>query len=121
MAIEDRIKELRLSLNLSRNEFGKRLGVSQDVINNIELKRNKNPLSDVFISGVCSVFGVSEAWLCLGEGDMYLSKEETLLNDLQKTYNLSDKATQIIESFVKLPTTTREIIIDGLCQLLNNK
>ena len=39
MIMNSRIKELRKSLKLSQTDFGKHLGVSRDVINNIENKR----------------------------------------------------------------------------------
>ena len=67
--IDERIRELRKSQNFSQAEFGKKLGVSRDVINNLEQKR-VTP-SDLIINMICAKFGVNEKWLRTGEGEMF--------------------------------------------------
>ena len=37
--MKDRIKAIRIALKLSQREFGERLGVSRDVISNLEYGR----------------------------------------------------------------------------------
>ena len=43
MEINERIRELRKSLNMSQTEFAKQLGTTRDVIGNIEYDRLKRP------------------------------------------------------------------------------
>lgn len=68
----DRIKALRQALGLSQTEFGTRIGVTQNYIWMIESE--KRIPSDRTIADICRVFGVSEAWLRDGVGEMIPNK-----------------------------------------------
>lgn len=60
-------------MELSQNEFGERLGVSRDVINNIEHNRLSRPeQKEPLYRLICQEFNVNECWLRTGEGDMFL-------------------------------------------------
>lgn len=66
--INERIKHLRNDvLNLSRAAFGERIGVSGDVINNLE--RGRVEPKEPIIKLICSEFHVDYIWLTTGEGD----------------------------------------------------
>lgn len=65
--MNERIKELRLELGLTQEEFGRRLGVTRGAITNIEL--NKVDPKPLFVSLICREFNVNEQWLRTGEGD----------------------------------------------------
>ena len=65
----NRVKELRLALNLTQSEFAKSLGISQQTLSGVE--NEVRPLTDHTIVTICSVYGVDEHWLRTGEGDMY--------------------------------------------------
>lgn len=71
--MNERIKQLRKSLNLTRAAFGKRLGVSGDVINNLE--RGRVEPKEMIIKLICKEFGVSYQWLVNGLGEMNDSDE----------------------------------------------
>ena len=64
----ERIRELRKSLGLTQKEFADRIGIKPTAIANYENGRNA-PI-DAVVSLICREFGVSEAWLRDGEGDM---------------------------------------------------
>ena len=70
--MNERIKELRLKLGLSQDEFGRRLGVTRGAITNIEL--NKVEPKPLFIDLMCREFHVSETWLRTGNGEMFQPK-----------------------------------------------
>lgn len=76
--MHERVLALRKHLGLSRAAFGEKLGVSGDVINNIE--RGRVELKDLLFSHMCSVYNVSEKWLKTGEGEMFtpLTQDEEL-------------------------------------------
>ena len=81
MEIRDRIKATRKQLGMSQAEFGKRLGVSRDSINDIENGRLKKPeQKEPLYRLICTEFGVSERWLRTGDGDMFapLSRDEEI-------------------------------------------
>jgi transcriptional regulator with XRE-family HTH domain len=67
--LNKRIEELRKSLSLSRAAFGEEIGVSGDVINNLE--RGRVDVKDHMIILICQKFNVNETWLRTGEGEMF--------------------------------------------------
>lgn len=64
--MNERLKMLRETLELSQDEFGKRIGAARNTIANYELGR-RNP-SNTTIKAICKEFGVNEVWLRTGEG-----------------------------------------------------
>lgn len=70
MEIYERIRYLRKhELSLSQSEFGQKLGVNRDVINNIENDRLKRPdQKEPLYKLICKEFHVSYDWLINGNG-----------------------------------------------------
>ena len=54
--MHNRIKMVRESLQLSQREFGEKLGVSRDVISNIEYGRVQP--KELLVRHICDLFGV---------------------------------------------------------------
>ncbi len=67
--MNSRIKTVREALKLSQREFGEKLGVSRDVISNLEYGRVQP--KELFINHICDLFGVNGQWLQSGEGPMF--------------------------------------------------
>ena len=64
----EQIKRLRKHYKMTQNEFGEKIGVSRDVLNNIE---NKGIVpSEPTIKLIISEFGVNREWLETGSGKM---------------------------------------------------
>lgn len=59
--MKNRIRKLREDKGLSRNDFGAKMYVSQDVINNVE--RGRVEPSGLLIKCICDTYGVKEDWL----------------------------------------------------------
>lgn len=68
--MRNRIKAVRKALGLSQRAFGEKLGVSRDVINNIEFGR-VSP-KELFLQHMCELYKVNEHWLNSGEGEMFV-------------------------------------------------
>lgn len=68
--VNQRILEVRKKLKLSQTEFGKEIGVSRGVINNIDL--NIVQAKPLLIQQICKAYNVSETWLTTGEGEMFV-------------------------------------------------
>ena len=67
--MNERIKELRLKLGLSQEDFGRRLGVGRGAITNIEL--NKVEPKPLFVDLICEQFRVNKEWLETGKEPMF--------------------------------------------------
>ena len=67
--MSDRIKAIRKALGLSQREFGERLGVSRDVVSNLEYGRVYP--KELTLRHICKLYGVNLHWLQTGEGEMF--------------------------------------------------
>lgn len=106
MDVNERITALRKSLNLTQQEFARRIGSSRDVIANIDGKRN--PPSQIVLTAICREFNVSYAWLKDGSGDMLLPPDE---DDAVNRLMLgdSDFAKFVFRALAKLPPEAWEM------------
>lgn len=68
--MNERLKKLRKTLDLTQQKFGERIGVKGNTIAQYELGRNE-PI-DAVINLICREFNVNEEWLRTGTGDMFL-------------------------------------------------
>lgn len=108
--MSNRIKAVREALKLSQREFGEKLGVSRDVISNIEY--NRVAPKELLLRHMCELYHVNQHWLETGDGEMFLDDpdetsrlEEALkifkslrpefqdyaLEQIRKLYELQDK------------------------------
>lgn len=81
------LKKLRKSLDLSQDAFGKKLCVTGVTISRIE--SGSREATDAFIQLVSKTFGVSEAWLRTGEGEMATVSPQTVVDQMAIDYELS--------------------------------
>ena len=113
--MNERIKKLRKTLDLTQREFGERIGVKGNTIAQYELGRNE-PI-DAVISLICREYGVSEEWLKNGSGEMFeeipeedvysRAAAEALKNDdalaiegMKLYYSLSPEARKAAEEYI---------------------
>ena len=83
--MNSRIKAIRKEIKkngkpISQEEFGYRLGVSRDVIANLERTTNPVAPTEQMLKLICREFNVNETWLRTGEGEMFnaLSRDEQI-------------------------------------------
>lgn len=84
--INERVKELRTNLEMSQEEFGKKIGLSKSGISNIE--KGTRSIRERHIKLICNVFNVNESWLTLGESPVFylanaVKKLEYFINYLE--------------------------------------
>ena len=120
--VQERIQFLRKKhLKLSQAAFGDKLGVSRDVINNIE--NGRVPAKDWFVKAICSICNISEEWLRTGNSEMFVQTDSSILANLAEHYSLSPKMQVIISRFLKLDQEQRDVImgyVDGIVDDFNN-
>lgn len=72
--IGERVKQARLSLDLTQAKFGAGIGLKQNSIALIE--RGDRNLSNQAIISICREYGINESWLRTGEGKMMSGNNE---------------------------------------------
>ena len=98
--MENRVKELRNKLGLSQTTFGSSLGVSRDVINNIE--NNRVPLKSPLAKLIVNQYKVDPYWLETGKGDMFLpqTKDDAIASFMASV--LADEEESFRRRFVEM-------------------
>lgn len=102
--LHERIKYFRKEiLDVTQDEFGNKMGVSRDVINNME--RGRVNIGEDRIRLMCSVFPINEEWLRTGTGDptIELTRNQEIAAFMNDVMELPDKSTKkrLIEALAK--------------------
>lgn len=71
--MNNRVREIRKTLDLTMDKFGERLGVTKVAISRIE--SGERNLTDQMIRSICREYNVNEDWLRTGEGEMFNPKD----------------------------------------------
>lgn len=107
--IGQRIKTIRQALHLSQDKFARQIGVSTALI--CKLETGERALTDRIESAICTVFGVSNAYLRTGDGDMFVSYSlRDGVNELAVRCNLSPNDSISILEFLSLRPEVRNTI-----------
>ena len=120
--VGERIKDLRLSFEpkLSKRAFGERIGVSLDVINNLE--RDRVNVSDSILLLISKTYGVRYEWLKTGEEPMYPPETDDLLVKIAKVMEgQSEAKRQLVELICDLPDALLDQLIEYYDQKMANK
>lgn len=123
--MNERIKELRLKLGLSQEDFGRRLGVGRGAITNIEL--NKVEPKPLFVDLICEQFHANKEWLETGVGPMFsdgLPEDELATVWAQIKASDDDLIKAIIKSYWQLSDSDKAAVrkmVDKMVDELNKK
>lgn len=110
--IMERIKELRKTLNLSQDAFGKKLGVTGTAVSRIE--KGERSLTEQMALSICREFRVNYFWLTEGKGEIFAGTPGTVVEEIAEEYKLDDEDTKIIEKYLELSPEKRNVIKDFL-------
>lgn len=124
-SIGKRIEILRKDLELSRRAFGEKLGVSENVIVNIEYDRLKRPnQKDSLYKLICKEFDVNEKWLRTGEGEMFVELDKENLLMMWAADVLKDESDSFKRRFVKMLSQLEEEdwkVLERMAIMLHNE
>lgn len=97
--MNERMKQLRLNLNMTQQSFADAIQLSRNYIVQIEMGL-KTP-GDRTIRDICRRFNVNETWLRTGEGDMFVkrSRDEEIAEFMG--YLISDDSNPTMKRFIK--------------------
>lgn len=118
----ERVKLLRNSLNLSQEKFGERINMKKNSISQIE--NGVNNLTDIVAKSISNEFNVNYFWLRDGEGDMYIDAPETVIDELKRTYDLSEFEEKLLKQYLVLSKDERDVlqkIIKGVFHIEEKK
>ena len=118
--MQERLKALRLKLNLTQSAFASRIGTTQNVVANYEIGR-RNPSSSA-LNNICKEFNVNETWLRTGEGEMFQpkSRNDELL-DYARRIAEGDPGSiqaQLLTVMTRLTDTQWEVLAQVAAQFL---
>lgn len=116
--MNERVKELRKTLNLTMEKFGEQLGVTRSAISNIE-NGNRN-LTDQMLRAICREFGVNENWLRNGVGEMFAITQNDYIEKVSRRYNLDERDKVIISTYMSLDLEKRDLIKSYIFDVLKN-
>lgn len=119
MDVKDRIKELRIALGLTQQEFADRLKVAKQTVSKWETAQRAVP--DATLNSIARTFDASYFWLKEGVGDMFLNLPDSMLDDLGNRYELNDFDKRLLKMYMKLSVDEREAIQTFLKVLLKEK
>jgi transcriptional regulator with XRE-family HTH domain len=85
MTINERIKRLRTSLQMSQAEFAKAIFISNGYIAELESANRK--VNDRITHLISLTFGASEVWLKYGTGNMFFTTPAEKLQRLTSLFN----------------------------------
>lgn len=105
MELSDRIMELRQHLELSQEDFGKRIGLSRFAISNYE--SGKRNLPDRVLKDICREFSVDYFWLTEGIGEPFLGLPDMIIDDLVVQYGLDEDDRAIIMNYIRADKSVR--------------
>lgn len=76
---------------MTQDEFGEKMGVSRDVVNNME--RGRVNIGEDRIKLICSVFSVSDKWLRYEDGEIKIEdcKDNRYLSNVGKLQRADDE------------------------------
>lgn len=115
--MNNRVKQVRKSLGISQEAFGKELGVTKTAICGIEAGRRG--LTEQMAVSICREFNVNYDWLKDGTGEMFDAVPETLVDELAQEFQLDDLDKRIILGYLRLSEADRAPIkryIQGLLE-----
>ncbi len=122
MTVNERIKEIRKSNELTMEKFGEYIGVTKAAISKIE--KGERGVTDQMIKSICREFGYREEWLRDGiepkqppklEEDELSEYIEDLLSTENSTYTL---VKSILKTYNKLDDKSKQVINNTIDELI---
>lgn len=98
-----RLKAIRKTLQLSQEDFGRRLGITGSGLSNLE--SGKRNITEQMIKSICNEFDVDYRWLTTGEGDMFVKCDDDIAKLIDRVmYGESELAKSIFKGFAQFDT-----------------
>jgi transcriptional regulator with XRE-family HTH domain len=105
MTVNERIRQIRQTLNMTQTDFSKTIYVSSGYT--AEIENGHRAANDRIIHLICLTFGVNEQWLKTGDGKMFstapVERKERILSLFDKLNpKFQEYALIVIDQLIKL-------------------
>lgn len=122
--MNNRIKKVRKSLDLTQQEFADKIGSKRNTVATYELGRTAP--SAAVVSLICKTFNVSEQWLRTGEGEMFnqpQSRKDEIQHMVERMMEgrKSEFKYRLISVLNRLDEDQWEVLEDYLGQILDGR
>lgn len=112
----ERVREIRKALNLTLEKFGEKLGVGKGAISKIE-KDDRNLTEQMAIS-ICREYNVNYDYLMSGEGEMFDTLPQTILEELCKQYDLDGFDKILLEMYLEMTGSQRDVLKQTIREMI---
>ena len=112
MTLGERVRKIRRQMDLTQQDFGKRIGIKSNSVSLIE-SGGRNA-SDQVVLAICREFDISEDWLRTGAGEMFEPEATNALDALVKERGISRGEQILIEKFLNLKPESRQAVMNYL-------
>ena len=72
-----------------------------------------------YINPICQTFNISEKWLTTGEGDVFISAPEKMLDNLLTLYNATEEDKSVVQAYLELSKPDRQVILKYMEDVVN--
>ena len=107
--MNERLKEIRKSMNMNQSEFAQLLGIGQSTLAMMEV--SKRDISDRHIKTICAICKVNENWLRTGEGSIFLNDDGDFLSEMAAKYQLSNTQQILVRAVYEMPPEFQDMVI----------
>lgn len=80
--MNERLKDLRKTLNLSQDAFGERIGMSGGAISLLE--KGKRNITEQVVKSICREYSVDYMWLTTGDGEMFMESDDDFMEKIDR-------------------------------------
>lgn len=120
MNANERIKQLRKTLNLTQDTFGNELGITKSSVSRIEAGIIN--LTEQMAKLICRTYNVDYFWLTEGIGnEMFIKKETDPIKLIAKEHGLTDLEAEIVVEFMKLTAEERAMMVNIIRKLFKER
>jgi len=110
--IGDRLRKVRLSLNLSILKISEMTGFSKSLVSDIETGKKKP--SSIYLYGLLTLFNINTNYILTGEGSIFLDDPPELDNDIGEMVDLMQRVDLVkysmLSFFIDFKTRNKDVI-----------
>lgn len=112
----ERIREIRKTLKLTLEKFGGKLGVGKGAISAIETGARN--LTEQMAVSICREYNVNYDYLMNGEGEMFDTLPQTILEELCKQYDLDGFDKILLEMYLEMTGSQRDVLKQTIREMI---